>query len=115
MEVGNYRDSNAIVGRLRQQAEKNSIRVTIHGHQEMVAENISYEALREALLESQVIENYPCHQRGACCLICDRARSGQYLHLVCTTDLEIIVVITVYEPKLPKWATPFQRGGEYEM
>jgi hypothetical protein len=31
--------------------------------------------------------------------------------VVCTTGLEVIVVITVYEPKPPKWATPFQRGG----
>jgi len=115
MAEGDYRDSERIVERLREQAEKDNIRLTVHGQTEMVAENISYAALREALLESQVIESYPDHQRGACCLICGRARSGRYLHLVCTTTLEVIVVITVYEPKLPKWVTPFQRGGKHEM
>ena len=115
MEGSDYQDSEKIVERLRQQAEKGRIRVTIHGHQEMVAENIAYEALREALLEPQVLENYPDHQRGACCLVCGRVRSGRYLHLVCTTTLDVVVVITVYEPKLPKWVTPFQRGEKHEM
>ena len=115
MGGSDYRDLEKIVERLREQAEKESIRLTIHGHQEMVAENISYAALCESLLESQVIESYPEHQRGACCLVCGRTRSGRYLHLVCTTTLEVIVVITIYEPKLPKWVTPFQRGEKHEM
>jgi len=115
MEGGEHQDSERIIGRLRRQAEKDGIRITIHGHQERVAENISYEALRESLLEPQVLENYPEHQRGACCLVCGRTRFGRYLHMVCTTTLEVIIVITVYEPKLPKWVTPFERGGKNEM
>jgi hypothetical protein len=104
------RDAKKIAERLRQQASEDKIRVTLHGHQEMIEENISYEALREALLTPEVIENYPDHQRGPCCLVCGRARSGRCVHVVCTTGLEVIVVITVYEPRPPRWVTPFQRG-----
>ena len=35
----------------------------------------------------------------------------RYLHIVCTTSLGLATIITVYEPKLPKWVTPFKRGG----
>ena len=86
-----------------------------HGHQEMVAEDIPYDAVREVLLDCQVIENYPDHQRGPCCLVCGRTSSSRFLHVVCTTSLDVIVIITVYEPKPPKWAMPFERGGRDEM
>jgi len=104
-------DAERIVERLRLQAAQDRIRITLHGHQEMVEEGISYDALREALLQPQLIENYPDHQRGSCSLVCGRERSGRFLHVVCTTTLEVIVVITVYEPRPPKWVDPFHRGG----
>ena len=104
-----------VVKRLYQQAEDDRIRITLHGHQKMVEEDISYEVLREALLQCQVIENYPEHQRGPCCLVYGHISDERFLHVVCTTTLEVIVVITVYEPKEPKWVTPFRRGGKHEM
>ncbi|HNT36809.1 MAG TPA: DUF4258 domain-containing protein [bacterium] len=109
------RESAEVTVRLQQQAFTDSIRVTVHGHQEMVAEEIAYQDVREALLTCEVIEDYPDHQRGPCCLVCGRTSSGRFLHVVCTTTLKVIVIITVYEPKLPKWPTPFERGGRHEM
>ena len=110
-----YRDAARIATRLREQASADAIRVTVHGHQEMVAEDIAYGDVRDILLDCQVIENYPDHQRGPCCLVCGRTSSGRFLHVVCTTALALIVIITVYEPKTPKWVTPFERGGRHEM
>ena len=108
-------DPVEIVRRLREQASADEVRVTVHGHQEMAAEDIPYEAVREVLRECQVLENYPDHQRGPCCLVCGRAGSGRFLHVVCTTTLAVIVIITVYEPAPPKWVTPFERGGRNEV
>jgi hypothetical protein len=96
---------------LRKKANEDKIRVTMHGHQEMIADNISYESVKEVLQRGKIIENYPEHQRGACCLVCGQDLSERIVHVVCTTSLEVIVIITVYEPKPPKWVTPFQRGG----
>ena len=31
--------------------------------------------------------------------------------MVCTTSLEVVILITVYEPKPPHWATPFERAS----
>nr|VFK24335.1 MAG: protein of unknown function (DUF4258) [Candidatus Kentron sp. LFY] len=115
MKGTGYRDSARIVSRLREQAFANSIHVTIHAHQEMVVENVSYDAVREVLFDAEVIENYPDHQRGPCCLLCGLASSRHPLHIVCTTSLDVVIIITVYEPKPPKWITPFQRGDRNEM
>lgn len=108
-------DPQEIVRRLREHALNDRVRVTLHAHQEMVEEDISYQSLREALLKCTILENYPDHQRGPCCLVCGQATSGRYLHVVCTTTLAVIVIITAYEPKSPKWNTPLKRGGKHEM
>jgi len=103
-------DRDAIVGRLRDQAERDAVRITIHAHQEMVDEDISYDDVKEVLHDARVVENYPDHKRGACCLVCRSTSRNRYIHAVCTTSLELAVIITAYEPKPPKWTTPFERG-----
>jgi hypothetical protein len=101
----------AVAARLSEQAERDAIRVSLHAHQEMVEEDITYSHLREVLFEPCILENYPEHKRGPCCLVCRQTAEGRHLHVVCTTSLEVIVVIATYEPKPPRWATPFKRGG----
>ena len=110
MADSDIRNPDAIAERLRRQACDDRLRISIHGHQEMIEEDISYDTLRHALLDCTVVENYPDHQRGSCCLACGLDEDGRHLHVVCTTSLEVAVVITTYEPKPPKWITPFQRG-----
>lgn len=102
-------DIEIITTRLQQQSFDDKLRITIHAYQEMVEEDILYDSIREAISNGRVIENYPEHQRGSCCLVCGKS-GKRYLHVVCTTSLEVSVIITVYEPKPPKWITPFQRG-----
>jgi hypothetical protein len=99
-----------IEARIRTLTTQGKIQLTIHAHQEMVAENITVAELLSALSRCTVLENYPGHKRGACCLVCGQADSGRYLHVVCTTDRPELIIITMYEPKLPKWETPFKRG-----
>lgn len=108
MDIDNH---NAIVSRLRQQAAADLFRVSVHAHQEMVEENILLSEVEKVLLRATVVENYPEHKRGPCCLICRQTAAGRYVHVVCTTSLDLAIIITVYEPKPPKWVTPFKRGG----
>jgi hypothetical protein len=60
-------------------ATRREIQLTIHGHQEMVAEDTTVAELLSALSRCTVLENYPDHKRGACCLVCGQAESGRYL------------------------------------
>jgi len=108
-------DFETIISRIREQCLRDAIRVTIHAHEEMVEENISYDSMIEALAGGRVVENYPEHQRGSCCLVCGQDSTGRFLHICCTTSLEVVVIITVYEPQLPKWVTPYQRRKQNEV
>ncbi|MBI3972422.1 MAG: DUF4258 domain-containing protein [Chloroflexi bacterium] len=56
-----------------------------------------------------MLENYPEHRRGACCLIGGTTSTGRPIHVVCTTARPMLIIITAYEPQPPKWITPTQR------
>ena len=103
-------DQFMIETQIRTLATRRNLKLTTHAHQEMVAENIATAELLSSLSCCSILENYPDHKRGACCLVCGQADSGRYIHVVFTTDRLELVIITMYEPKPPKWGTPFKRG-----
>jgi hypothetical protein len=106
----NHIDRTAVEKRIHSQASGRTVKFTLHAHQEMLEEDVSSAELLSCLVSCELIETYPDHKRGACCLVCGKAFTGRVLHVVCTCDLPELVVITVYEPKPPKWDTPYKRG-----
>ncbi len=94
---------------IRAQATANNVRITKHAQQEMVEEYITLDEVLQAITTGEILENYPEHRRGACCLLNGIAKNGRPLHIVCTTSQPVLIIITVYEPKPPKWVTPTQR------
>ena len=84
--------------------------LTLHGAQEALAEQITTAEIREAILNGSILEDYPEHRRGPCCLIHGKTESGRDLHLVVTKERAPVRVITVYVPQPPRWVTPLQRG-----
>jgi hypothetical protein len=105
----NPKDLDAVEEFIRHTARTEQIRVTVHAQQEMVEEEVKLELVLQVLSSGTVLENYPDHQRGACCLVNGTTWNGRSLHVVCTTTSPVLIIITVYEPKLPKWVTPTQR------
>ena len=99
----------ATLEQIRAQADIENIRITQHAQQEMAEEDITLDEVLEAIFTGQILENYPEHRRGACCLINGVTKKGRPLHIVCTTARPVLIIITVYEAKPPKWATPTQR------
>ncbi|MCP4659426.1 MAG: DUF4258 domain-containing protein [bacterium] len=102
-------DLEAVLERIRMQAEREQMRVTLHAQQEMAAEDVRLDHVLEAIRCGEILENYPEHQRGACCLLGGYTKGRRPLHIVCTTAQPQLILITVYVPKLPKWVTPTKR------
>ena len=86
------------------------VRITQHAHQEMVAEDFIWQDVLEAILSANLIDDYPGHRRGACCLLGGVTIKGRPVHIVCTNDQPVLVIITVYEPKAPKWKSLMERN-----
>lgn len=106
MDIGNLA---GILDRIQTQIRDKNVRFTHHAQQEMVEEYISTGDVLEAIAAAQILGYYGQHRRGACCLLHGITEAGRSIHVVCTTDRPLLIIITVYEPKLPKWTTPTQR------
>ena len=104
-------ETELILGRIKSLAVSEAYRVTLHAQQEMVEEGIRLDEVLEALQRAEMLEHYPQHRRGACCLIFGPTAQGRPLHLVCTTAQLLLILITVYEPRPPKWETPRKRSS----
>lgn len=91
---------------ITKQVTDGQVRFSQHAQQEMTDEGITVQDVLQCLLESTLLENYPSHKRGACCLIMGWTHTGRPVHVVCSTHLDILVIITVYMPLPPKWVTP---------
>ncbi len=101
-----------MLARIQRQAIAQSIRVTQHAQKEMDEEEITLDEVLAAIFGGQILEDYPEHRRGSCCLLYGRTLSGRPLHIVCTTAQPLLIIITVYEPIPPKWVSSTQRREE---
>jgi len=109
MSEADSNNLNEVLARIRTQAQEERVQITQHAHQEMVEEDFTLDDVEQAIANAKILENYPEHRRGACCLIYGTTRKGRPLHIVCTTARPLLIIITVYEPKPPKWVSPTQR------
>ncbi len=100
---------DVMLAKMQEQARLKALRVTQHAQEEMDAEDITLREVREAIAKGQVLENYPEHLRGPCCLLYGQTEEGFPLHIVCTTAQPLLIIITVYKPTLPKWVSPTRR------
>lgn len=103
-------DEATVLRHIRELARSEALRVTRHAQEEMAEDEASLDEVLQAIQSGEILENYPEHRRGPCCLLGGYTTDGRALHVVCTTIQPILVIITVYEPKLPKWITPTRRG-----
>lgn len=62
--------------RIQEQARNENARVTQHAQEEMTEETATLDDVLEAVIHGTILEHYPKHQRGACCLLGGLTRSG---------------------------------------
>ncbi|MEG5065897.1 DUF4258 domain-containing protein [Microcoleus sp. B3-A4] len=82
---------------------------TNHGDIERQADELTFTQVEEALLNGEILEQYPNTGRGESCLILGYA--GEIpIHIVCGWRGERVAIITVYIPSLPNFINPRDRG-----
>ncbi len=83
---------------------------TTHAEIERRADELTFAQVEEALLSSEILEQYPDTGRGESCLLLGFAGDIP-IHIVCGWRGEKIALITVYIPRPPKFIDPWTRGG----
>lgn len=87
------------------------MRISLHAATAMFEDGFTRADLERVLATALLLENYPGYYRGPCCLLYGDTSSQRPMHIVCSTAGPIAVIITAYEPTLPKWLTPTRRRG----
>ena len=89
-------------------------RYTIHGARQRIARGLSAAEIEDAIQSGQIIEDYPQHHYGPCCLILGPTSAGKALHLVCSCR-SVVDIITVYEPDPRSGNGPPNQEGDTSM
>lgn len=95
---------------IRSEIESQNYQISLHADDERLADGLSIAELESALINCEILEQYPEDPRGESYLalgfvgekpvhcVCGRNRAGH------------LVLITVYIPTMPKWKDPYMRN-----
>ena len=92
---------------IRKICSDDNIILSSHTKNRFIERNISYKDVYTAILNGEIIEEYPDDTPFPSCLICAQTDSG-YIHTVISTDNTYIYIITAYRPSLDKWEKGFR-------
>ena len=84
---------------------------TLHAEIERRADELTFAQIESALLNGEILEQYPDTGRGESCLVVGFAHNLP-IHIVCGWRGDKIAIITVYVPRAPRFADPWTRGGD---
>ena len=96
---------------IQQLVARGEIRISEHGYDELVADNISVQDILHEVADGVLVEDYPDYFKGPCVLVLQRDPSGLPIHVVwgipkgATTPA---VVVTAYRPLADKWSDDFK-------
>ena len=98
------------IQKARDKVRKDNFFLSHHAQIERGEEQITVDDIVACILNGIELESYPNDPRGESCLIVGKDNRGQWLHIVCGAVCEeLLLIITVYRPQLPKWSDPYTR------
>lgn len=88
---------------LRNLCSDDTIKITQHVAYRMQERNILYSDVKLAILNGEIIEEYPQDSPFESSLVLGTQFDGMQLHVVCAIGNNSLWVITAYKPTLDKW------------
>ena len=88
------------------------VQISVHGYEELAADEIRVRDVVEGLAKAILIEDYPDYPRGPCCLVLQRDGAGQPIHVVWGIPAgqdSPAVVVTAYRPDPTRWDETWRR------
>ena len=97
---------------IKEKVLKNEYDYTLHAEIERKADGLTFYQIEAAILEGEVLEQYPDNGRGESCLLLGFSDNIP-IHVVCGWRGKRIVIITVYVPKPSKFVDPWTRSDKH--
>ena len=88
------------------------VRVSLHGYDELAADDIRLEDVVSGLGTAIVVEDYPNYPQGPCVLVLENDGDGRQIHVLWGIPAgqdSPAVVITAYRPDPGKWDETWRR------
>ncbi|GHV02990.1 hypothetical protein FACS189485_04950 [Spirochaetia bacterium] len=93
---------------VRELCNKGVLRWTNHIFMRLMQRNITIDDVKQALMNGEIIEQYPNDYPYPSCLVLGLTVSGKYLHVVCGTNDVELWLITAYYPNPDEWTDNFR-------
>lgn len=90
------------IDRIRTKIREGDYRLTVHAAIRSKERGITTRDMEAAILNGEVIEEYPDDKPFPSCLICGHTPDGQPLHVVCSLA-PVSDIITFYFPDEKQW------------
>ena len=92
--------------------EKNEVKISAHGYDELIEDNILVKDTFINVKESIVIEYYPEYPKGPCVLVLQKDTAGKPIHVVWGIPKnreKPVVLVTAYRPDPKNWTNDYTR------
>lgn len=87
---------------IRSKIQKEEYELTLHAIKRRIKRKISTEDIEHAILNGEIIEEYPEDRPFQSCLIAGVTKKNQPIHIVCAIAA-LVKIITVYIPEENEW------------
>ncbi len=98
--------------RIKRLVAAGSVRISEHGYDELMADDIQSRDIIEGIGNGRVVEAYPDYPKGASVLVLQMDRNRNPIHIVWGLPKggsEPAVVVTAYRPDSERWYDDFMR------
>ncbi|MGG6266901.1 DUF4258 domain-containing protein [Leptolyngbya sp. AN03gr2] len=97
-----------LIEAIRQKFAVEQFEFSKHATDQLIVRRIQVQEIREAIVNGQIIEDYPNDKYGPSCLISGLTQNCRPIHIQCSyPSRALIKIITVYEPDSDQWNDDF--------
>lgn len=103
--------------RIKMLVNKKLVRVSEHGFDELIKDNISIYDVIESVKNAQIVEDYPDFGKESSVLVLQFDRNSKPIHVlwgIPKGHTKPAVIITAYRPDPEKWSYDFLRRNNEE-